>query len=70
MSNRTVKECTKCHGQDIDELMWINQETGDIKHREDQYYCNYCQSKVEVVLTSPRAEWIEDIEPLKEEETI
>jgi lipopolysaccharide biosynthesis regulator YciM len=67
MGTTTVKECTNCRSQEIDELMWVNQITGDIMHREDQYHCQQCQAKVEVVLTTPRCEWIEDIEPLKED---
>ena len=64
------KHCNKCHNNDIDELVWINQVSGDVAHREDQYYCRNCNAKVDIVLAKPNLEWIEDIEPLDENTTI
>lgn len=59
--------CSKCYSNDIDALAWVNLVTSEITEREDQYHCNNCGSTVEVILT-PDMDWIEDIEPIKEEE--
>jgi hypothetical protein len=64
------KHCNNCHSNEIEELVWMNQITGDITAREDQYFCNVCRAKVDIILAKPKTSWIEDIEPLDETTTI
>ena len=61
-----TKHCTKCNSNDIDELLWINQTTGEVSAREDQFYCNYCRAKVNVTMVEDSIGWVTDITPLEE----
>ena len=64
----TCKVCTKCKANNISELVWVNQVTGEIEAREDQFYCHDCNAKVEVIITAAVATmWFEDITPLTED---
>lgn len=63
------KHCTKCKGNNIEELVWVNQITGEISDREDQFYCCDCGAKVEIIIAAPLLSWIEDIDPLEEDDT-
>ncbi len=56
-----TKVCNKCASNEISELVWVNQITGEIDQREDQYYCHFCKAKVDIVVTEEEPlSWIED----------
>lgn len=57
--------CSKCYGNEIEELVWIDLLTTNVVSRQDEYYCKNCQARVDIVVTNDY-EWIEDVEPLNE----
>ena len=47
-----MMQCIKCYSAEIDEEVWADCVTGEIKERGNLYYCNSCGSITDVVETN------------------
>ena len=62
--------CRNCYGNEIEERVWIDLVTGDAVSREGEYFCRSCQSLTDIIVTADPEIWVEDVEPIKEENEV
>lgn len=59
--------CKSCYGNEIEEQVWIDLVTGDAMSRGGNYFCRSCQSMTDIIVTADPEIWVEDVEPITEE---
>lgn len=59
--------CKHCYGNEIEEHLWVDVVTGDAVSRDDEYFCRSCGCRTDIIVTADPEIWVEDVEPIKEE---